>query len=309
MDRAALTDRASSPPYNNQGEYVADRPRQIRRQARKALGLPASDEVGAISVLLKELRSAVEAHLGHSIDSAVAATPHLVALYEEDLADASEHIGLQLQYLPYWHNHMTETGAAYAGYGLGLCGNYTDQPACNDEMQAMPDENIMAVLYTKQALTVTLSKMASALYMWEPRYRYSEHFALGHDALGENPREEYYWECVRQALMEIMVENPYYSRPEKVLLMGESVNDTQFRVVLEDALGSLMENMPEILAENVVYVAAKGAAELDKRGPYYPWLQNQERKKEVDFSWENAEVEEKDAMADNIFNKPLQALP
>lgn len=295
------------PPYNNQEEYDIDRPRQHRRQARKALGLPASDEVDAISTLLKALQVAVEHHLGYNIIDNVVATPHLVALYEEDLADVSDYLGLKLQYLPYWHNHITETGAAYVGYGFGLCSNYTDPPGCNAEMKAMPSENVMAVLYTKQALTVTLSKMQSAWYMWEPRYRYREHLDLGHDALEEGSKEEYYWENVRQALMGIMVANPYYPLPDRVLLMGDCANERKFRVVLDDALGSLMGKFPSILAEDTVYVAAKGAAELAKRGPYYPWLQNQDTNREQGRSWGNIIVTEQNVEADHISTEPLWA--
>lgn len=276
-----------SPPYNDQGEYNADLPRQLRRKARKAIGLPGSDEVGAISTLLKDLRSAVEGHLGHSIDSAVVSTPHLVALYEEDLADVAEYLKLQLQYLPYWHNHVKETGAAYVGNGFGLCSNYTDPSSCNAEMKAMPSEDVMAVLYTEEVLTVTLSKMQTAWYMWEPRYRYREFFFLGHDESHGGPKDEDYWGYVRQALTEIMVANPYYPRPTKVLLMGKCANNTRFRTVLEDGLGSLMEKMPEILAGDVVYVAAKGAAELAKRGPYYSWAQQQTRRPKLDTGWDN----------------------
>lgn len=40
--------------------------------------------------------------------------------------------------------------------------------------------------------------------------------------------------------------------------MGECANDEIFRVVLEDALGSLMDSLPDILAQDAEYVAAKG---------------------------------------------------
>ena len=275
-----------SPPYNSQGDYNDDRIRQIRRRARKMLGFPASHEVGAISVMVSELLHATENRLGRKPDSVVAALPHLIALSEEDIADVSEYTGLRLQYLPYWHNHVQETGAAYAGYGLGLCANYTDQPACNDEMRAMPMETVMAVLYTEQALTVTLSVMKSALYMWEPDHRHREYFDLRHDILEDSFREQYYWDAVRQALLEIMAIHESYPRPDKVLLMGECADDKTFHAVLVNALGSLMKDLPEILAVDTLYAASKGAAELAKRGPFYPWSSY-----DHDGSWEHADTE------------------
>lgn len=256
------------PPYNNAGDAIADYPRQRLRRARKAIGLAASEDVAIISTVIKDLQNRTEDYLGYKISTAVATTPHLVALYEEDIADAFEYVGLQFESLPYWRTLVVETAAAYAGYGIGLCTNYTNPSACNAEQRSMPTEDIMAVLYTKQALTVTLSKIQSVLWLWEPRYRFHEDFTLGHHALENGPKQDHYWEYVREALMQIMVINPYYPKPSKVLLMGECANDETFRSVLEDALGSLMENMPEIFSQDAEFVAAKGAGELAKRAPY-----------------------------------------
>lgn len=139
----------------------------------------------------------------------------------------------------------------------------------------MPQDVIMAFVYTKQALTVTLSEIRSVLWLWEPEYRHREFFNLGHDAIKDGFPEDQYWEYVRQALMEIMVSHQYYPKPGKVLLMGESAADKQFRAVLEKALGSLMDEIPQILAQNAEYIAARGAAELAKRAPYDPRLRAQ----------------------------------
>jgi len=53
---------------------------------------------------VKDLRSAIEDYLGHGIDAVVASTPNLVALYEEDMADAFEYLDLEFQFLPYWRS-------------------------------------------------------------------------------------------------------------------------------------------------------------------------------------------------------------
>lgn len=126
----------------------------------------------------------------------------------------------------------------------------------------MPPEVVSAILYTRTALTVTLTIMRDAYYTWEPRYRRVEDFALGIDARCDNPSEEYYWEKVRERLIEIMVRNQYYEKPTKVLLLGESVHDETFARVLREALGSVLEAVPEILEDDAEFVAAKGAAEF-----------------------------------------------
>ena len=44
-----------SPPYNNVGESWDDMPRQYLRKARKAVGLPASQDVGRLAKMLSDL--------------------------------------------------------------------------------------------------------------------------------------------------------------------------------------------------------------------------------------------------------------
>ena len=250
---------------------LRDQPRQAKRKARKSAGLPASEDVAVLSTMLASLREATELHLNYSIDSAAATTPHLVALYFEDIFDAFEYLGLQYLQMPIRYGPLRHTSAAYAGYGFGLCSNYTELAACKAEQDAMPNDVVMAVLYTSSAMTVTLSIAESAYYLWEPPYRHLEDFGLGSDAKHDNPSEVYYWERVRDRLREIMVKNQYYERPAKVLLMGESVPDAKFQRILKEALGSVMETMPEIYQVGAEYVAAFGAAEMAKRAPWNPY--------------------------------------
>lgn len=220
--------------------------------------------------MITALKSRAEDRTGHRISAAVTATPHLLALYAEDILDAFEYCGLQHLHLSVRGSLANETGPAYAGYGLGLCSDYTSFTACDAEQMNMPWEAVSTILFTRTALTVTLTTMKGAYYTWEPRYRRLEDFTLGYDARHDNPREEYYWERVRERLIEIMVRNQYYQRPAKVLLLGESVLDETFARVLREALSSVMEEVPEILEDEAMFIAAKGAAEFAKRARYDP---------------------------------------
>ena len=260
-----------SPPYNNLGESWDDMPRQYLRKARKAIGLPASSDVGHLATLLLTLRAAVEEQLG-PITSAGVTTMNLVALYDEDLHDAFEYVGLEYITFPVGyvgHNILYETSAAYAGYGYGLCTDYKTNPeACIQEQYNMTEEVVMAVLYTDTVLSVSLSVIRSAYALWEPSYRYLADFDLGYNAhvAMENPEE--YWNAVELRLQQIMIEHPGYPRPSKVLLMGDRINDREFRETLVQALGAQMEELPEILSEGAVGVATRGVAEMTKRQGY-----------------------------------------
>lgn len=246
-------------------------PRQWRRKARKAIGLPASQDVGFLAKMLSDLRTLVEEQTGKPIESAGMATLNLVALYPEDLQDAFEYVGLRYLTFPVRYDVLYETSAAYAGYGYGLCSDYTDRKACRQEQEDMPSDVVMAVLYTRTVLTVSLSVMGSAYYLYEPPYRHLLDFSLGYDARSLHAADNEYWDAVGLKLEQIMIENPYYERPAKVLLMGDCVQDETFQSVLKKALSNQMANLPEILSDDSEGVAAKGTAEFAKRSPYDPY--------------------------------------
>ena len=260
----------TSPPYQNPGDSWTDSPREAARKARKAVGLPASEEVGQLAKMMIALRAAVEKHIP-SIPSVGITISHLVAFYEEDLRDACEYAKIDCLAFPMRYNILYETSSAYAGYGLGLCNDYTDKASCKKEQDDMDSEVVMSVLFTRTALTVSLSVVKSAYYLYEPESRYLLDFDLGFDSPlhHENPQD--YWSAVESQLKKFMVENPYFKRPDKVLLTGDCIGDKDFQRTLDKALSSQMEEMPQILSENAEFAAAMGAAELSKRLPWDPY--------------------------------------
>ena len=235
------------------------------------MGLPASKEVGSLANVLSDLRAQVEGYLGHPIESAGVTVPHLAALYQEDLQDAFDFVGLRYLGFPVRYDTLYETSAAYAGYGYGLCSDYTHRAACKQEQQGMDSEVVMAVLYSRTCLSVSFSIMQSAYYLYEPENRHFSNFTLGYDSQPQWASIDEYWTEVAWNLEKLLLANPYYTRPAKVLLMGGSVHDRMFLRVLEAVLSKQMENMPEILGRDPQFVAAMGAAELSKRLPYDPY--------------------------------------
>jgi hypothetical protein len=79
------------------------------------------------STKLLELASPYHSHA--TPKSAVISYPGLVALYEEDIADAAEYLGV-IALKGRHHHQPREIRAAYAGYGMGLCDSYTDGEKC-----------------------------------------------------------------------------------------------------------------------------------------------------------------------------------
>ncbi len=271
LQRLSLySSRHPSPPYDNLADSWDDMPRQYLRKARKAVGLPASSDVGFLAKMLSDLRASVGERVG-PITSAGVTSLHLVALYDEDLHDAFEYIGLEYLTFPVgWPGHriLYETSAAYAGYGFRLYADYTHPKACEEELNAMPHSAVMAVPFVPNVLTVSLSVLKSVYGLWEPNYRYLIDFELGYG--GEDAADAVddgggYWENVKMRLEQIMALNPFYDRPAKVVLMGDCVGSEMFQQTLLTALGEQMEELPEILSIGSEVVAARGVAEMAKR--------------------------------------------
>lgn len=271
-----------TPPYSNWDEELRDAPRQRVRQKRKASGLPASRDVAALSNMTSHLRTAAENHLRYRVTHVLISTPNLLALYDEDIQDTLEHVGLKSADVTMKVRSLWETISGYAGYGQGLCRDYRNITGCQEEQQSMSDEEIMAVLFTTTALTVSLSTVKSAYGLWEPPYRRITDFELGLKSRHENPNERYYWEAVKDRLREIMVENQYYKRPDKVLLFGEASGEEKFHDVLNESLSSVMEEMPPILDSQSLYAPAEGAAEFAKRGL---WNQAHDQAWDTELDW------------------------
>ena len=257
----------SRPPYNNDGQYWADQPRQAARTALKAVGLPASYEVGVLAQVIKHLQLQLETNFGIKISEAVFTSSHLLALYQDDLQDAAFHVGIQYT-TPrgQFHPILWETASAYAGYGLGLCEHWRDKKRCQEEELQLPDIPILAVHYSRNALTVSLAEMLTAASAWEPDYRRVENFTLGSDAIRSYTSPDDYWADVKDALLETMRTFSLFPRPQTIMLTGDMVHD-DFMNFLKATLNDYLGKVPPILSVDPVVVSAKGAAEFMRRGP------------------------------------------
>ena len=215
--------------------------------------------------MLTTLRSAIQKQLP-SIPSPGVTTFNIPALYQEDLLDACEYAKLSYLKFPMRYDILYETSAAYAGYRLGLCSDFMNKKECKQEQDEMDSDVVMAVLLTSNVLTVSLSVLKSAYYLYEPATRHFPDFDPGYDNAARKEDPLRYWNSVESQLKRIMVGNPYFQRPSKVLLMGDHVRHGEFRDALNRALSSRMETLPDNLDGQAEFAAAEGTVELAK-GP------------------------------------------
>jgi hypothetical protein len=127
----------------------------------------------------------------------------------------------------------------------------------------MPSENIISLLFTREALRIIYAPVRSAYYFYSLPLRFYARWDLRLDARDE----KCYWERVREAIEQGRRDYPGFRMPDKVLLMGESAGDERFRSVLEEILNGWGVS-PPVFGDNAEFVAAKGAAELARRSVY-----------------------------------------
>lgn len=251
-------------------EYFDDIPRVLARRAKKKAGLPASPDVGALATVIKELRSQIESELKITISDATLTTTHLEALYQDDVEDICENAGFKY-IIPksLFKPILWETSSAYAGYSFGLCEHWQNDTTCQSEGQAFPMREILAVHYSRTALTSTHASIRTAIATIEPWGFRVENFKLGSDAKSTFENDEDYWRKVKEVLLQVMVKFPAMEKPERIILTGDMVDD-EFIHHLEEAMNDHLGRVPPIFSDNALVVAAKGAAEFRRRGqsPY-----------------------------------------
>lgn len=261
----------SRPPYQDDGEFYADQPRQAALFALMYAGLPASYDVGIIAQVIKQLKDPLESTFRVHIDEAVFTSTHLLALYQDDLEDAASFAGikyvtLKKQFRPI----LWETASAYAGHGLGMCKHWQDDEKCLQEEIEFRKIPILAIHYSDNAFTSSLPEISLAVTTWEPNYRHDEKFTLGSDVMPTYTDPDDYWADVKSTPLYTMTTFPGLRKPQQIIVTGNKV-DANFmnflRASLQDYLGSVPLVLP--VSESAV-ISAKGAAEFMRRGPA-PW--------------------------------------
>ncbi|KAF7173090.1 hypothetical protein CNMCM6106_007243 [Aspergillus hiratsukae] len=178
--------------------------------------------------MIRELKLKVEDALSVPLATLpiVVSTPHLIALYEEDIHDAFDYLGLPFPEDIYKRRSwawVRDTGAALAGYGDYLCSDYRDYEACASEIHSMPLARVISILYTENAVKVLQTSVKSAhivLGFWDDE----DQWTLGYASRDE----EGHWDRLALRLMEWKQKRPTSLLPDRVVLFGESATDETF---------------------------------------------------------------------------------
>jgi hypothetical protein len=245
---------------------VTDYRRERWRSIRKAVGLPASKDVGTLSVIIAALRAKAEEFVGEPVSAVAISIPHLNALYGEDLNDACEHILLYWQEddnpTVYNFEATYKTKALYVNSGYALCKDYKNITACHEEehdLDQIPNRYLWAVDYTDTSLFSGGSRAQAYALEESEASEDSMHLGL------TDRHQDHYWTKVDEKLSSSM----YYGGLERnvslVLLSGDAADNPKFREVLNEMIDYVLESEPERVFQDPEFSAAKGMAELAKR--------------------------------------------
>ncbi|KAL9616042.1 MAG: hypothetical protein Q9160_009043 [Pyrenula sp. 1 TL-2023] len=247
-----------SPPYRKQGEWEHDLFRQIVRRTRKAIGLPASSDVGLLARLMQQLRETAESHLSQSIDAVVISYPTLTGLYVEAINDAADYVGLRVL-TGFSFYQPRNVFAAYAGHGMGICDQRGGMLQCRKELSALPVRDVLLAECTSTAMLLHVRRIRAAIDTADPDVTAFADFDDQNDSSSPyDPSRLVH--SVTQVLEE------YYrfkDRPKEitVVVSGNRGDDSLVTKIISEAVRSFGPE-PDMLTKEALFISARGAAQL-----------------------------------------------
>lgn len=169
--------------------------------------------------------------------------------------------------------------AAYAGYGMGLCAQYTDFSACELEEYRFPAQWLLHLDFNRESLTGTIGILSSAEQSYVAETFIDPDLGLGslppHGIISQTTLDTLengtalYWATVANRIRALV----QFSGPKikQLLLTSPEVLNPVFISVVRDTLHDLVANsapeMPLASGQNakLVFTTARGAAKLAKR--------------------------------------------
>jgi hypothetical protein len=296
IDHLSTSDaRHVRPPYSG---YLVPCPsiycpnelaRQWSRSIRKKVGLPATTDVGRLAQPLRPLIAELDAMIttkGFAWNrDALLVTPALQALYDEDIRDVVEYLGLRQIDAPRLHGHPHGPGdmgcqgpyeaqAAFLAAGLGMCRQWWDPSACKAEVDGWSLEYVLTLEYTRAGIVISRAGMRIAEipigYPYNAEmYSWAGFGLFGSDSQSRNENEDGYWRNISAAVTSRLHGAGSWYNISNVFIFGESAaseDGRKLESIVRAVLGQVQDLEPLFHRTDAMYAVAKGAAEMAKRG-------------------------------------------
>ena len=118
---------------------------------------PASTDTRILGIMAATPIWKTETDLGHKIRIVAGSFPQFIALYDEELLDAFDWIGLQCRHISSGRTCLSrQISSVYAAAGFGLSSEYKNTNSCIDELFSSIEvkESILTVSFSMNALIV-----------------------------------------------------------------------------------------------------------------------------------------------------------
>ncbi|QIX02271.1 hypothetical protein AMS68_007788 [Peltaster fructicola] len=175
--------------------------------------------------------------------------------------------------------------AAYAGHGMGLCTDYLDVHACEEQEACLPNHHVLQIDLSSGSLAGTTWRFAQTY--WSPVIVDTfVNTSLGTNAIQHTPREQGYWQAVCQAIRGLLT-SFLPNKIDYLILTGTSAHvfvhplKAAMREALLDAgyqinvqSGRQIDQVLHVdhVVHEPLWVTARGAAEIAKRRLEGPFL-------------------------------------
>ena len=219
QNRVSIDDAAS---YWDKVRYLKGRTQRI---LNKAIGRPATVETAILADVVAKPKVQIEDTLteGNKVTTAVLSSPDRIRLTEEEISDVFDYLKItNLMSIPDDLEYVYATSAAFAGFGFGLCRNYTDPYACGREERYFPLQRLLHIDFTLDGLSGTIKWLNSARNGPVDKTFIDINLGLG----GRNAYpggEEMYWTAVRDSIRTLV--KSYRPRISQLILTGSSAEN------------------------------------------------------------------------------------
>lgn len=249
------------------------------------------DTIEVLGKTIEKLRLAVARVAGINVTCAAITLPDQLQLQHDEANAILSYASLQNVMVgtpQHGIGHgarLTAISAAYAGRGMGLCADYKDLDACEQQEACMPAHNVLHIDISDESISGTAA--VDAISYWWPLVAASfVNTSLGTNAMHSSIAEQEYWQLVRKAICDLAI-STLPDRLDYVVLTGTSV--TRFETTLKETIRHALEDagyqhsfedgplFGEVLGsrstiDEPIWLTARGAAEIAKRRQEGPFL-------------------------------------
>tara|TARA_R110002003_G_scaffold28_21_gene1706 strand:+ start:2406 stop:3152 length:747 start_codon:yes stop_codon:yes gene_type:complete len=230
-------------------------------------GVPLPQDVTTLTAFMSKVRKAIEIELDASIPDVAITIPRMPFYLQEEFQEPlklaeleSARAKLELIDTAVYE----ESNAAYAGYGYGHCrAKFED---CSSELNWQEYEHVLYLNFDNSSFSTGMMALQNA-YQTQRMFTYAADTKLGWWNLPvfEVPRTEF-WARIHEMITTVLEAFP--EPIHKVVLLGDHGAEEEFKEVVKAAVWEVHEFDVETLLsvgkkEDVTYLAARGAAELE----------------------------------------------